>query len=215
MSQCCPGPFISMWQMPNERAGAQTVRGGGGTDRRKERGGGEVLEAEFALSPISTFGLQMFSPLSSITRLVCGSEWLCVCISVCTCLCVCVCVCVWWNKGKAALMLPHLESLIKRGRLQNQSKLGSSVWALSRNQGARTGRMGEGGGDRERRRRTGDEINLNLHYFTFTLLCNVSFPERKQSSPMIMMISFIFGFLTCNWNLLECDWLEAVAPTRV
>lgn len=80
-------------------------------------------------------------------------------------------------------MLPHLEPLIKPGLLQNQSKLGSSVWALSRNQGARTGRGGEGGGDGERRRRTGDEINLNLHYFTFMLLCNGVIPSERIVFP--------------------------------
>lgn len=52
-----------------------------GTDRKKERrkerggkermkGGEEVLEAEFAMAPISTFGLQILSPLLSITMLV-------------------------------------------------------------------------------------------------------------------------------------------------
>lgn len=34
------------------------------------KGGEEVLEAEFALAPISTFGLQILSPLLSITMLV-------------------------------------------------------------------------------------------------------------------------------------------------
>lgn len=83
---------------------------------RKKRGGGEVLEAEFALSPSSTFGLQMVGLLSSITRSV---RWQRVATSVRA----------RRNKDEAARILPHPEPLIKLRRPQNQSKLGSSVWA--------------------------------------------------------------------------------------
>lgn len=39
-------------------------------EEKRMKGGEEVLEAEFALAPISTFGLQILSPLLSITMLV-------------------------------------------------------------------------------------------------------------------------------------------------
>lgn len=60
-------------------------------------GGEEVLEAEFALSPISTFGLQMLSPLSSIIRLV----WWLLCVLVFVPVCVGV-----MKQGRADATLP-------------------------------------------------------------------------------------------------------------
>ncbi len=84
-----------------------------------------------------------------------------------------MCVCVMKQGRGSAEATSPIEPLIKLCWLQNQFKLGSSVWALSRNQATRTEREG---GERERDRQEemekddGGKRNLNLHYFTFTHL---------------------------------------------
>lgn len=73
---------------------------------------------EFALSPSSTFGLQMLALRHQLHGPSGGSEWPSVFVRVRV---------MKQGQDKAAPMLPHLEPLIKRGPTQGQSKLGSSV----------------------------------------------------------------------------------------
>lgn len=70
----------------------------GGKRRKNEGRWRGVRKQSLLCPPISTFGLQILGPPSSITRTV-RRQWACLC----TCVRVCVGGWLWWNEGRGSL----------------------------------------------------------------------------------------------------------------